>query len=202
MVLLQSLGYLWVDQWFIAHATLFLNQYTIDQPHFQVNIPSIESMVYCAYLPNLVKTSWLRRISPGLRANQKLRWNILVINKKNYADLRVCYPVPPSYICVILHIMLSLLVANHNVSSGFFPSSEITFKGSYLVTSWHINSSSLNNAASKGQSLHLILQLSTITISDQYITWLWATSSNLIFHGLVSEAAGKCLCLSEQHISV
>ena len=41
----------------------------------------------------------------------------LMINKKNYAELRLCYPVPPSYIGVILHIMLSLLAANHHVSS-------------------------------------------------------------------------------------
>ena len=36
-----------------------------------------------------------------------------MINKNNYADLRMCYTVTPSYICVILHMMLCLLAANH-----------------------------------------------------------------------------------------
>ena len=71
---------------FLVHfcpSSLVSNQYTIDLPRFQSNIPSIclvsnqiyhrsssfpikyiiESMVYCSHLPNMVSARWLWRIN-------------------------------------------------------------------------------------------------------------------------------------------
>ena len=68
----------WKQDWSMVYClfNLVSNQYTIDQPSFQLNTHAYNRVdgIQCSHLPNLVNASWLWRIGWEFWANQN-RWN-------------------------------------------------------------------------------------------------------------------------------
>ena len=95
--------------------------------HRLTSFPSkytIESMVYCSHLQIWSTPVGYEELARGFEPirNGEI---FLMINKKNYVDLRMCCSVTLSYICVILHTMLRLAYVVMAVGRVHYRSSKL-----------------------------------------------------------------------------